>query len=156
MSLITESSFSWITDSRNMWINFREFLQGTDDENVDGNIYETDHNDSHRMATIEILVVARWLKNVAGTTFLLNGAANYDEMHFKAPNIFIPERYLKDVKNGLPHYAYGAGSRTCIGSHLTLPRKMDLSLSGEYYCGVDGFVLQTRSSNQAPTPTKQT
>ncbi|KAL9607969.1 MAG: hypothetical protein Q9167_007166 [Letrouitia subvulpina] len=55
----------------------------------------------------------------AGTTFILNvWAANYDDTHFKDPNMFIPERYLSDMKESLSHCAYGAGSRMCIGSHL--------------------------------------
>lgn len=56
----------------------------------------------------------------AGTTFYMNAyAANYDDAHFKDPYSFVPERYL-DVADGAgaPHYAFGAGSRMCIGSHL--------------------------------------
>ncbi|EGE04862.1 cytochrome P450 phenylacetate 2-hydroxylase [Trichophyton equinum CBS 127.97] len=56
----------------------------------------------------------------AGTTFFMNAyAANYDSNHFKEPFEFRPERYL-DVADGTgtPHYAYGAGSRMCAGSHL--------------------------------------
>lgn len=54
----------------------------------------------------------------AGTTFYMNAyAADYDETHFKHPFDFDPERYLTDVE-GTPHYAYGAGSRMCVGSHL--------------------------------------
>lgn len=45
-------------------------------------------------------------------------AGNYDENHFKDPYTFNPERYLGDVE-GIPHYGYGAGSRMCIGAHLT-------------------------------------
>lgn len=47
-------------------------------------------------------------------------AANYDDSHFVNPGIFNPERYLKDPQavQGTPHYAFGAGSRMCIGSHL--------------------------------------
>ena len=47
-------------------------------------------------------------------------AADYDSTHFDSPHQFLPERYL-DVKlegAGTPHYAYGAGSRMCAGSHL--------------------------------------
>jgi phenylacetate 2-hydroxylase len=56
----------------------------------------------------------------AGTTLYMNAyAANYDDTHFKDPASFVPERYL-DVPEGAgtPHYAYGAGSRMCAGSHL--------------------------------------
>ncbi|KAB5575309.1 cytochrome P450 [Coniochaeta sp. 2T2.1] len=42
----------------------------------------------------------------AGTTF------------FMKPTQFIPERFLDDKEGGTPHYAYGAGSRMCAGSHL--------------------------------------
>ena len=58
----------------------------------------------------------------AGMMFYMNAyGANYDESHFKEPYKFIPERYLKtedDVVTGTPHFAYGAGSRMCAGSHL--------------------------------------
>jgi len=58
----------------------------------------------------------------AGTTFYMNAyAADYDTTHFKDPNKFIPERYLKsddDAVTGTPHFGYGAGSRMCAGSHL--------------------------------------
>jgi phenylacetate 2-hydroxylase len=45
-------------------------------------------------------------------------AADYDEERFKMPEKFIPERFLHDTEVGTPHYAYGAGSRMCAGSHL--------------------------------------
>jgi phenylacetate 2-hydroxylase len=46
-------------------------------------------------------------------------AADYDESHFKDPKKFIPERYLDlEEGSGTVHYAYGAGSRMCVGSHL--------------------------------------
>jgi len=56
----------------------------------------------------------------AGTTFFMNAyAADYDPSHFKAPHTFSPERYLDNLEgSGTPHYAYGAGSRMCAGSHL--------------------------------------
>ncbi|RDW71863.1 hypothetical protein BP5796_07897 [Coleophoma crateriformis] len=56
----------------------------------------------------------------AGSTFYMNAwAANYDSSHFKAPNEFSVERYLDNPEgSGTPHYAYGAGSRMCAGSHL--------------------------------------
>lgn len=46
-------------------------------------------------------------------------AADYDPTHFKSPHNFSVERYL-DISStsGTPHYAYGAGSRMCAGSHL--------------------------------------
>ena len=44
-------------------------------------------------------------------------AGDYDENHFKDPNVFDPERYLDGV-DGTPHFAYGAGSRMCAGAHL--------------------------------------
>ncbi|KAK2784865.1 hypothetical protein FQN52_008801 [Onygenales sp. PD_12] len=56
----------------------------------------------------------------AGTTFFMNAyAADYDPEHFKQPFDFEPERYLNTSDgSGTPHYAYGAGSRMCAGSHL--------------------------------------
>jgi phenylacetate 2-hydroxylase len=56
----------------------------------------------------------------AGTTFYMNAwAADYDDSHFKAANEFNVERYLENPEgSGTPHYAYGAGSRMCAGSHL--------------------------------------
>ncbi|EEH39395.2 phenylacetate 2-hydroxylase [Paracoccidioides lutzii Pb01] len=56
----------------------------------------------------------------AGTTFFMNAyAADYDDTHFKNPHLFEPERYLNTGDGtGTPHYAYGAGSRMCAGSHL--------------------------------------
>jgi phenylacetate 2-hydroxylase len=54
----------------------------------------------------------------AGTSFYMNAyAGDYDETHFEDPYTFNPDRYLGDVE-GTPHYAYGAGSRMCIGAHL--------------------------------------
>jgi phenylacetate 2-hydroxylase len=61
----------------------------------------------------------------AGTTFYMNAyAADYDSAHFKDPYTFDPERYLEtsssadEKTSGISHYAYGAGSRMCAGSHL--------------------------------------
>ncbi|TGO08948.1 hypothetical protein BTUL_0185g00260 [Botrytis tulipae] len=56
----------------------------------------------------------------AGTTFYMNAwAADYDSTHFKSPQNFSVERYLDNLEGGgTPHYAYGAGSRMCAGSHL--------------------------------------
>lgn len=65
----------------------------------------------------------------AGTTFYMNAyAADYDPARFQRPHDFLPERYLDDPDadedplrgpgQGTPHYAYGAGSRMCAGSHL--------------------------------------
>lgn len=45
-------------------------------------------------------------------------AADYDDNRFKEPTKFVPERFLHDSEAGTPHYAYGAGSRMCAGSHL--------------------------------------
>jgi phenylacetate 2-hydroxylase len=56
----------------------------------------------------------------AGTTFYMNAwAADFDESHFKDAKSFVIERYLENPEgSGTPHYAYGAGSRMCAGSHL--------------------------------------
>ncbi|KAI9051315.1 hypothetical protein LZ554_005416 [Drepanopeziza brunnea f. sp. 'monogermtubi'] len=57
----------------------------------------------------------------AGTTFYMNAwAADFDPAHFKEPHLFSVERYLDNLEGagGTPHYAYGAGSRMCAGSHL--------------------------------------
>ncbi|KAF1982926.1 putative phenylacetate 2-hydroxylase [Aulographum hederae CBS 113979] len=55
-----------------------------------------------------------------GSTFYMNAyGADYDESHFSNPYSFSPERYLTAKEEaGTPHYAYGAGSRMCAGSHL--------------------------------------
>ena len=54
----------------------------------------------------------------AGTSFYMNAfAGDYDAKHFEDPHHFNPDRYLGDT-DGIPHYAYGAGSRMCIGAHL--------------------------------------
>lgn len=46
-------------------------------------------------------------------------AADYDSTHFADPFAFNPDRYLNAPDgSGTPHYAYGAGSRMCAGSHL--------------------------------------
>jgi len=72
----------------------------------------------------------------AGTLFYMNArAADFDTSRFVEPYSFNPERYLQEkVVNpssristdrqeehqgtAQPHYAYGAGSRMCAGSHL--------------------------------------
>jgi phenylacetate 2-hydroxylase len=56
----------------------------------------------------------------AGTTFYMNAwAADFDPVHFKEATSFSVERYLENPEGtGTPHYAYGAGSRMCAGSHL--------------------------------------
>ncbi|KAH8705740.1 phenylacetate 2-hydroxylase [Talaromyces proteolyticus] len=56
----------------------------------------------------------------AGTTFLMNAwAADFDADHFKSPHEFTPERFLDIPEgSGTQHFAFGAGSRMCTGSHL--------------------------------------
>ena len=61
----------------------------------------------------------------AGTLFYMNArSADFDESRFEDPNTFNPDRYIQDKSTGenqgtaQPHYAYGAGSRMCAGSHL--------------------------------------
>jgi len=57
----------------------------------------------------------------AGTTFYMNAwAGDFDPVHFKSPQTFSIERYLDNLEGtgGTPHFAYGAGSRMCAGSHL--------------------------------------
>ena len=57
----------------------------------------------------------------AGTTFYMNAyAGDFDPIHFKEPEQFSVERYLDNLEGtgGTPHFAYGAGSRMCAGSHL--------------------------------------
>ncbi|EPE29029.1 Cytochrome P450 [Glarea lozoyensis ATCC 20868] len=56
----------------------------------------------------------------AGSVFYMNAwAADFDESHFKSAKEFNVERYLENPEgSGTPHYAYGAGSRMCAGSHL--------------------------------------
>lgn len=46
-------------------------------------------------------------------------AADYDPEHFKSPQDFSPERFLDIPEgSGTQHFAFGAGSRMCTGSHL--------------------------------------
>ncbi|CAM1508804.1 Fc.00g056520.m01.CDS01 [Cosmosporella sp. VM-42] len=56
----------------------------------------------------------------AGTIFLMNAwAANVDSEHFESPHEFSPERFLNIPEgSGTQHFAFGAGSRMCTGSHL--------------------------------------
>ncbi|KAF7561318.1 hypothetical protein G7046_g2828 [Stylonectria norvegica] len=64
----------------------------------------------------------------AGTTFLMNAwAADFDSTHFKSPHEFSIERFM-DVPegSGTQHFAFGAGSRMCTGSHLA-DREMYIS-----------------------------
>jgi phenylacetate 2-hydroxylase len=43
-----------------------------------------------------------------------------DPTQFKEPHTFSVDRYLSNPEGtgGTPHFAYGAGSRMCAGSHL--------------------------------------
>ena len=47
-------------------------------------------------------------------------AANHDQKQFKSPFEFVPDRFmgLGTVGEGTQHFAYGAGTRMCAGSHL--------------------------------------
>ena len=46
-------------------------------------------------------------------------AADYDPDHFKTPEEFNPERFMHVPEGtGTQHFAFGAGSRMCTGSHL--------------------------------------
>lgn len=46
-------------------------------------------------------------------------AADYDTTHFESPHVFSPERFLNIPEgSGTQHFAFGAGSRMCTGSHL--------------------------------------
>ncbi|OQD84500.1 hypothetical protein PENSOL_c118G05206 [Penicillium solitum] len=58
----------------------------------------------------------------AGTTFLMNAwAADYDTDHYESPQTFIPERFINMAEgSGTLHFAFGAGSRMCTGSHLAM------------------------------------
>lgn len=53
-------------------------------------------------------------------------AGNHDESYFPNPNLFVPERWLKQeneeeftLKVNLTHFSFGLGSRMCIGNHLS-------------------------------------
>ena len=56
----------------------------------------------------------------AGTTFYMNAlAADHDPVHYQSPSSFLPERHLSNAEGaGLPHFAYGAGGRMCVGWQL--------------------------------------
>ncbi|KAK5170234.1 uncharacterized protein LTR77_004820 [Saxophila tyrrhenica] len=47
-------------------------------------------------------------------------AANHDPKHFKSPMDFVPDRFVgvSETGGGTQHFAYGAGTRMCIGAHL--------------------------------------
>src|ERR1700750_491495 len=47
-------------------------------------------------------------------------AANHDPTHFKSPDEFVPDRFMNvaEAKGGTQHFAYGAGTRNCLGNHL--------------------------------------
>ncbi len=51
-------------------------------------------------------------------------AANHDPTHFHHPHQFMPERFMvenmpeSDRKGGTQHFAYGAGTRNCLGNHI--------------------------------------
>ncbi|RFU81720.1 phenylacetate 2-hydroxylase [Trichoderma arundinaceum] len=83
----------------------------------------------------------------AGTTFFMNAyAADYDDARFKLPDQFIPERFLEDKEIGTPHYAYGAGSRMCAGSHLA-----NRELYTAYIRLITSFqIVSTKDPSQAP------
>ncbi|TFB01791.1 Phenylacetate 2-hydroxylase [Trichoderma ghanense] len=73
-------------------------------------------------------------------------AADYDEARFKLPDQFIPERFLEDKEIGTPHYAYGAGSRMCAGSHLA-----NRELYTAYIRLITSFqIVPTKEPDQAP------
>lgn len=73
-------------------------------------------------------------------------AADRDPSRFKDPYAFVPERYLDQNESGTPHYAYGAGSRMCAGSHLA-----NRELFTAYVRLITAFqVLPGRDPSQAP------
>jgi phenylacetate 2-hydroxylase len=46
-------------------------------------------------------------------------AADFDSAQFAAPHVFSPDRFLNIPEgSGTQHFAFGAGSRMCTGSHL--------------------------------------
>ncbi|UJR11216.1 hypothetical protein I4U23_015397 [Adineta vaga] len=92
----------------------------------------------------------------AGTSFYMNAfAGDYDENHFEDPYTFNPDRYLGDA-DGTPHYAYGAGTRMCIGAHLANRELFTFfirlivgfrilePLNKEYAAILDGMEVNTR------------
>ena len=84
----------------------------------------------------------------AGATFYMNAwAADYDDGHFKKPDLFDPERYLNSgAGEGTEHFAYGAGSRMCAGSHLA-----NRELYTSFLRMVTSFeVVRTRDEKDSP------
>ena len=68
------------------------------------------------------MLVVRIHVHATLTTLLQNmWAANHDPTHFKMPMDFVPDRFVgvsEDRSGGTQHFAYGAGSRNCLGNHL--------------------------------------
>lgn len=111
----------------------------------------------------------------AGTTFYMNAyAADYDAARFPQPGEFLPERYLDNndedgggdgggdapraPTQGTPHYAYGAGSRMCAGSHLAnrelytaFVRLVSAFEVGPAADPADAPVLECLGANRVPT-----
>ncbi len=54
--------------------------------------------------------------------FLNMWAANHDPEQFAHPHQFVPERFMNlpesERKGGTQHFAYGAGTRNCLGNHI--------------------------------------
>ena len=60
-----------------------------------------------------------WDQRLIGFVTQNAWAADFDQSHFDSPHQFCPERFLNIPDGaGTQHFAFGAGSRMCTGSHL--------------------------------------
>ena len=108
-----------------------------------------------------IYMIYRWVENdcqLGGynlkrgdTVYVSPYVSNRDQQHWQDPELFAPDRFLADEgghKNKFVFYPFGAGPRSCIGSHFALlEARMVLSILGE------SLVLKSKTNDDViPDP----